>query len=301
MEQGEDLPEERRDASRCRLHRPAGDDTVIDSRGKTVIIHYGLCRIARAGYQPRLADDRIGYFLSVVKDFSSDNKDTSFIRYINRWRLERADGSPWKQGAKLVPPKKKIVFWIEKSRPRRISRAVREGILEWNKAFEKIGFRDAIEVRQQENEEFDPEDVNYSTFRWITTDRGFAMGPSRANPLTGEIIDADIIFDASMVRFYRRDQQLYKNDSAASPPFRTAPSRPARRGLERSPVRSAARPGAGTTRHRRSDPYAAMRASSRRTVRDYASVRRKNNRNSASRLTALAPRLDLKPRRQNAG
>ena len=64
-----------------------------------------------------------------------------------------------------------------------------------------IGFRDAIEVRQQENEDFDPEDINYNTFRWITTDQGYAMGPSRANPLTGEIIDADIIFDASMVRY----------------------------------------------------------------------------------------------------
>ena len=53
---------------------------------------------------------------------------------------------------------------------------VREGILEWNKAFEKIGFRDAIEVRQQENEDFDPEDINYNTFRWITNDRGLPWG-----------------------------------------------------------------------------------------------------------------------------
>ena len=87
---------------------------------------------------------------------------------------------------------------------------MREGILEWNKAFEKIGFRDAIEVRQQENEDFDPEDINYNTFRWITTDQGFAMGPSRANPLTGEILDADIIFDASMVRFWREDAKLFR-------------------------------------------------------------------------------------------
>src|SRR5438552_1225169 len=139
------------------------------------------------GYQPRLADDRVGYFLSAVKDFTSDSRDTPFLRYVNRWRLERADGkSEFKPGDRLSPPKKKIVFWIEKSVPDEYRAAVREGILEWNKAFEKIGFRDAIEVRQQENEDFDPEDVNYNTFRWIAEDRGYAMGPSRANPFTGE-------------------------------------------------------------------------------------------------------------------
>src|SRR5262249_7562231 len=110
--------------------------------------------------------------------------------------------------------KKKIVFWIEKSVPDEYRSYVREGILEWNKAFAKIGFRDAIEVRQQENEEFDPEDINYNTFRWITNDEGFAMGPSRANPLTGEIIDADIIFDASMVRYYRHHASLFNGNVA---------------------------------------------------------------------------------------
>jgi len=191
-----------------------GDDSVIDSRGKTVVVHYGLCQLPEHGYHPRFADDRVGYFLSVVKDFSSDNEDTSFLRYVNRWRLERAEPVDPKHPNKLSPPKKKIVFWIEKSVPDEYRAAVREGILEWNKAFEKVGFRDAIEVRQQENEDFDPEDINYNTFRWITTDQGFAMGPSRANPLTGEIIDADIIFDASMVRFWREEAKLFRGASA---------------------------------------------------------------------------------------
>jgi hypothetical protein len=187
-----------------------GSDNVIDNRGTTVVIHYGLCQLPDSGYHPRLADDRVGYFLSVVKDFSSDNPDTSFLRYVNRWRLERAEPVDSKHPNKLSPPKKKIVFWIEKSVPDEYRAAVREGILEWNKAFEKVGFRDAIEVRQQEDEDFDPEDINYNTFRWITTDQGFAMGPSRANPLTGEILDADIIFDASMVRFWRQEAQLFR-------------------------------------------------------------------------------------------
>jgi|SRR5579875_1350947 hypothetical protein len=197
-----------------------GDNSVIDSRGKTVVIHYGLCQLPDEHYQPRLADDRVGYFLSVVKDFSSDSDDTSFLRFVNRWRLERAEPIDSKHPNKLSPPKKKIRFWIEKSVPEEYRAAVREGILEWNKAFEKIGFRDAIEVRQQEDgpgresDDFDPEDIRYNTFRWITTDMGFAMGPSRANPLTGEIIDADIIFDASMVRYWREEARLFQRADA---------------------------------------------------------------------------------------
>jgi hypothetical protein len=75
--------------------------------------------------------------------------------------------------------------------------AIREGVLLWNKAFERIGFQDAIEVEQQpDNADWDPADVRYSTLRWITgyPDPGFAQGPSRANPFTGEIYDADIRF-----------------------------------------------------------------------------------------------------------
>lgn len=180
-----------------------GSGSIIDARGNTVVIHYGLVELPDSGYQPRLADDRVGYYLSVVKDFSSENRDSSFLRYVKRWRLEKVDNN-----AKLSPPKKKIVYWIEKSVPDEYRTYVREGILEWNKAFEKIGFRDAIEVRQQQDEEFDPEDVNYNTFRWIASGRSYAMGPSRANPLTGEIIDADIVFDADMIRAWRQQYTL---------------------------------------------------------------------------------------------
>ncbi|MCC6420302.1 MAG: zinc-dependent metalloprotease [Gemmataceae bacterium] len=186
-----------------------GGDSVIDPRGTTVVIHYGLVELSEGGYQPRLADDRVGHFLSVTKDFSSDSKDTSFVRHVNRWRLERADTDA-KNKNKLSVPKKKIVFWIENSVPYEYRAYVREGILEWNKAFAKVGFRDAIEVRQQENEVFDPEDINYNTFRWITTGGAFAMGPSRANPLTGELLDADIIFDADLIRMWKQEAKLFR-------------------------------------------------------------------------------------------
>jgi hypothetical protein len=268
-------------------------DSVIDSRGNTVIIHYGIVELPDGGYQSRLADDRVGYFLTAVKDFGSDSKDTAFVRYITRWRLERADGSPWKEGAKLVPPKKKIVFWIEKSVPDEYRAAVREGILEWNKAFEKVGFRDAIEVRQQESEDFDPEDVTYSTFRWITTDEGYAMGPSRANPYTGEIIDADIIFDASMVRYYKRDQQLYKNDAGITSVV-DSPIQAARRGwtIPQSAGRTA---GSWNDKAVNDDPYAAMRAQFKAFRSGLCQCASHKQTELGLALAAMAARLDMKP------
>jgi Met-zincin/Domain of unknown function (DUF5117) len=268
-------------------------DSVIDPRGNTVIIHYGIVELPEIGYTPRIADDRVGYFLSAIKDFGSDSKDTAFVRYITRWRLERADGSPWKEGAKLVPPKKKIVFWIEKSVPDEYRAAVREGILEWNKAFEKIGFRDAIEVRQQENEDFDPEDVTYSTFRWITTDIGYAMGPSRANPFTGEIIDADIIFDASMVRFYKRDQQLYRTERGIT----AEPDSPIQAGRHGWTIPQTAARGAGSWNEKAAgdDPYADMRAQFKAYRAGLCQCASHKQTELGLALAAIAARVDLKP------
>jgi hypothetical protein len=196
------------------------DGSTIDPRGNTVIIHYGLAQLPDGGYHPRLADDRVGHFLTAVKDFSSKSKDTSFVRYINRWNLEPAEPLDPKNPHKLSVPKKSIKFYIEKTVPHEYRSAVQEGILEWNKAFEKIGFRNAMEaVQQRDDEDWDPEDMNYNTFRWITTGVGFAMGPSRANPLTGEILDADIIFDADLVRVWKQEQKVFSGTGVALSPI----------------------------------------------------------------------------------
>jgi hypothetical protein len=176
--------------------------------GQLTTLHYSLLKLPRSDYRPRKADDRVGYFLTAVTDFTGGRpEDDRFVRYVNRWDLRKADPS-----LKISPPRKSIVFYIEKTVPIRFRRYVREGILEWNKAFEKIGFTDAIVVRQQTDDNefaaFDPEDARYNFFRWITSDRSFAMGPSRVNPLTGEILDADIIFDDSMVSSYLRQYDV---------------------------------------------------------------------------------------------
>ncbi len=186
-------------------------ETVPDSRGVTINVHYSISKIPNTGYTPRLADDRVGYFLTAVKDFSSKSDRDQFVRYINRWDLQKADSN-----ADPSPPKKPIVFWIEKTVPFKYRKPIYDGIYEWNKAYEKAGFVNAVEVRQQpDNADWDPEDVNYNTFRWITAGAGFAMGPSRVNPYTGQILDADIIFDADFLNFWKEEYETFSTASIA--------------------------------------------------------------------------------------
>jgi hypothetical protein len=182
-----------------------GSDGVADHRGITVVIHYSLMKTPDQMFRPRVADDRVGHFLNATKDFGITSQDTNYVRYITRWRLEKADSR-----AKMSPPKKQIVWWVEDTVPIEYRPYVEDGIREWNKAFEKIGFKEAIAVRWQESgrDEFDPEDTNYCTFRWVTTDKGFAMSCLRSNPMTGEMIDGDVVFDASWIRHWKQEYAL---------------------------------------------------------------------------------------------
>jgi Met-zincin/Domain of unknown function (DUF5117) len=182
-------------------------DTVPDSRGVTINVHYSISRIPNTGYQPRVADDRVGYFLTAVKDFSSKSDREQFVRFIDRWDLQKADPS-----ADPSPPKKPIVFHISKTVPYKYRKAIYDGIYEWNKPLEKAGFVNAIEVHQQlENDDKDPEDVRYNFFRWITSNTGYAKELSRVNPYTGQILDSDIIFDADFLAFWK---QRYETSTA---------------------------------------------------------------------------------------
>jgi hypothetical protein len=182
--------------------------------GTFVTLHYSISRLPKLdSYTPRVADDRLGYFLTAIRDYTSgDPREGRMVRYVNRWQLEKADPD-----LALSPPKEPIVFYVEKTVPIAYRHAVHQGILEWNAAFEKIGIVGAIEVRQQSETQFadyDPEDVNYNFFRWITSESAFAMGPSRVDPRSGRILDADIIFDDSMLRGYMRDYDTLIRENA---------------------------------------------------------------------------------------
>ena len=194
--------------------------------------------------------------MSATKDFGVTDADSNFVRLINRWRLEKANPR-----AKLSPPKKQIVWYVEDTVPIEYRPYVEEGIREWNKAFEKIGFKDAIAVRWEESgrDDFDPEDTNYCTFRWITTDGGYAMSCLRANPLTGEMIDGDVVFDAGFIRYWK--QAVRPPGRQHDRPGRQAADGPAghRRGDQPDPgledgLRPAERAGLARNRCARQEP-----------------------------------------------
>lgn len=173
------------------------------SNGTLKTIHYSISLIpATTTYKPRVADERIGYFTTTWSDLGKYDDEQTRTRYINRWHLEKAD-----KKLKMSPPKQPIVFYIEHTTPIRYRRWVREGILAWNKAFERVGISDAIEVRYQDattktHMDKDPEDVRYNFVRWLNNDVGTAIGPSRVNPTTGQILDADIILTDGWIRHY---------------------------------------------------------------------------------------------------
>lgn len=188
--------------------------TLSDSRALSLRVHYSLSQLPENNnYRPRLADERVGYFHTTYKDFSNDNQTDPFVRYINRWHLEKQDPS-----ATISPPKKPIVFWIDNAVPTEYRAAIREGVLMWNQAFEKAGFKDALSVQQMpDNAAWNPADVRYNTIRWLNSlDAAFfGIGPSRVNPLTGEILDADIVLDADLTRSQKQD---YRTFVANQPP-----------------------------------------------------------------------------------
>ena len=177
--------------------------TLPSSTSVLVKYHVSLSAIPETDYQPRLADDRVGHFVTIYQDYTDVRKDSPYIRYVNRWNLEKQDPQ-----AKVSEPKKPIVYWLENTIPHEYRDAVREGILAWNEAFEAAGFKNAIVAKQMPDDaDWDPADVRYNTVRWLfQPGSGYAVGPSRANPFTGELYDADVRISSDFVRSFYRTQ-----------------------------------------------------------------------------------------------
>ncbi|WP_145174722.1 zinc-dependent metalloprotease [Rubripirellula lacrimiformis] len=176
----------------------------VDGSGKLQTIHYSFSEVpsASAGYKPRQADERIGYFTTAYSDLSKYEDDETRVRNINRWHLEKRDSK-----LELSPPKEPIRFYVEHTAPVRYRRWIKAGVDYWNKAFEKVGLVDAIVIEYQDAEsgihmEKDPEDVRYNFIRWLNNDIGTAIGPSRVHPQTGQILDADIVLTDGWIRHF---------------------------------------------------------------------------------------------------
>ncbi len=172
--------------------------------GQLVRFAYSIGELSGTpGFKPRKADPKFGYFYNYHEDFAKTASKEVTDRYINRWSVEKA--SP---NLKMSPPKQPIVWYIESTTPVRFRRYVREGILLWNQAFAEIGVDSAVVVYQQDAQtgahmDKDPEDSRYNFFRWNVSDLGYAIGPSRTNPQTGEILNAGVVWHQGLTRAVR--------------------------------------------------------------------------------------------------
>ena len=192
--------------------RNLGLETVGDYRSIPIGVHYSLLELPATPMRPRLADDRVGYFVSATKDFSRDTAESFFVRYVTRWRLEKKN-----PGTALSEPRQPIVYYIDRTVPVEWRPFVRAGILEWNRAFEDAGFRDAIRVLDAPDDSaWSAADARYSTVRWTATNGSvYAIGPTNVDPRTGEILNADILISASWIQRWRGQSGQYVAPLAA--------------------------------------------------------------------------------------
>ena len=180
---------------------PPPPKTLPDPRSLFVGYVFSFTKLPETPMAPRETDPRVGHFFDTVTDLTTDLQVNPKRFLVNRWRLEKADPA-----AALSEPKQPIVFWLDKNIPTTYRQAVTEGILEWNKAFERIGFKNAIVAKQQPDDaDWDTLDSRHASIRWfVGSDVGFARGPSHSDPRSGEIIDADIAMSDVFGRGARR-------------------------------------------------------------------------------------------------
>ena len=180
---------------------PSVPRTVPDPRSLFMTLHYSIGKLPAQPMATRKADARIGHFNTSVADFSDDLERSPRRRYVDRWRLEKKD-----PGAALSEPVQPITFWIDRTVPQKYRAPITAGVLEWNKAFERIGFKDAIVVRiEPDDAAFDTLDFGRASIRWMTNAAPAwgAIGPRHVDPRSGEILDADIAIESLSSRNIR--------------------------------------------------------------------------------------------------
>jgi Met-zincin/Domain of unknown function (DUF5117) len=175
---------------------------VPDARSFFLGLFYTLSKLPDEPMRPRAADGRLGHFNQQQWSFSDQGASLPQKFFVNRWRLEKKDPN-----AALSEPKTPITYWLDKNIPIEFRDSVRAGILEWNKAFEKLGFKDAIRVEQQPDQaSWSTHETGRASVRWFVdyTESALAVGPSRTDPRTGEILDADITIGNGWATLPRR-------------------------------------------------------------------------------------------------
>jgi hypothetical protein len=179
-----------------------GVDTVPDARFVQMRVKYNFSQILSSpGYMPRLYDDRVGFWEDPHAAFDRDSEYDNLRWYVLRWDVEASDPTQ-----RVSPAKKPIVFYLDRSIPDEYRGAVRDGILEWNKAFERMGVSGAVQVLDPPNDPaWDADDIRYSVVRWVT-DEPTEFGAEAQivwDPRTGEIFRGGVLLDSNLGRFAR--------------------------------------------------------------------------------------------------
>jgi len=172
----------------------------------TMLLNQSMILLPEDKMQPRLADYRVGWFTIDKYDYNSEELKADDYEIIRRWQLVPKDIEAYKRG-ELVEPVKPIVYYLDPATPEKWRPYFKQGIEDWNVAFEKAGFKNAIIAKdpptKEEDPAFSPEDVRYSVVRYVASTTRNAVGPSVSDPRTGEIIESDIIWYHNHLRSYR--------------------------------------------------------------------------------------------------
>ncbi len=192
----------------------------------SVELAQSIIMLPKEQMRKREYDNRVGYFSIRQTDYSSDEQRAETKRYITRWKLEPKDPDAFARG-ELSEPIKPIIYYIDPATPAKWVPYLKQGVNDWQKAFEKIGFKNAIMAKdaptKEEDPDWSPEDVRYSVIRYVSTDIQNAMGPHVHDPRTGEILESDIIWYHNVMNLLRNwffIQTAAINPEARTPKFK---------------------------------------------------------------------------------
>ncbi len=202
------------------------DEPPVDADTETISMemHQSMILLPEVPMRPRHADPRVGWFTVTQVNFGIDDQKAVDQTFLARWRLEPKDPEAYARG-ELVEPVQPITYYLDPATPDKWRPFVRQGVEDWQKAFETAGFRNAIVALDAPTPEEDPdwngEDVRHSMVIWAANTYRNAMGPSTADPRSGEIIESDIVWYHNHLRTYRN--RLLIETGAANPLARSLP------------------------------------------------------------------------------
>ncbi len=195
--------------------KPDTIDTVADPHSIDMRVTYNFAQILSSpDYVPRLADDRVGYWTDPHVAFDRDDSYDNLQRFVTRWNIKASDPT------KPSPAVKPIVYTLTNTIPPQYKPAIREALLEWNKAFARIGILDAVKVQDQPDDpNFDADDIRYNPVRWLTESNGggFAEAQIEWDPRTGEIFRSGILLDSDLMRYGKFEYSDVVGPDAGTP------------------------------------------------------------------------------------